>query len=167
MVRDECSQIVHVDGSSDDEYSWVHHEDSTDDGEGSEATRRKYKNWTAKSEFRTKCSLSAARDRNIVGARSDSDGRFWCGWQSLVTEMTYARSEGSFKNPGRSRSSTMEETVGPKTAGHSKGRGAKEGPDVTVKKELVAEAATTAKSIQTYKQREDKQKKRKKNNPWN
>ncbi|ETM97711.1 hypothetical protein PPTG_24850 [Phytophthora nicotianae INRA-310] len=75
MVRDECSQIVHVDGSSDDEYSWVHHEESTDDGEGSEATRRKYKNWTAKPEFRTKCSLSAARDRNIVGARSDSDGQ--------------------------------------------------------------------------------------------
>ncbi|ETK84772.1 hypothetical protein L917_10135 [Phytophthora nicotianae] len=52
----------------------------------------------------------------------------------------------------------MGETVGRKTAVHSRGRGEKEGPDVTGKKELVAEAVTAAKSIQTYKQREDKKK---------
>ncbi|ETN21857.1 hypothetical protein PPTG_01942 [Phytophthora nicotianae INRA-310] len=43
----------------------------------------------------------------------------------------------------------MGETVGRKTAVHSRGRGEKEGPDVTGKKELVAEAVTAAKSIQT------------------
>ncbi|ETL36647.1 hypothetical protein F441_22256 [Phytophthora nicotianae CJ01A1] len=65
MVRDKCSQDVHVDGSSDDEYSWAHPEDSTDDGEGSEATRKD-------------SSADGEADPTAAGSRED------CEWASIV-----------------------------------------------------------------------------------
>ncbi|ETL88246.1 hypothetical protein L917_12662 [Phytophthora nicotianae] len=64
MVGDECSQIAHVDGSSDDEYSWAHHEDSTDDGKGSEATRKD-------------SSTDGKADPTAAGRGEDCEGRAW------------------------------------------------------------------------------------------
>ncbi|KAF4027356.1 hypothetical protein GN244_ATG21046 [Phytophthora infestans] len=59
----------------------------------------------------------------------------------------------------------MGKTAGHKAAGCSQEQGREVGMDATVKKELAAEATSTAKGVQTYKEREDK-KKRMKNNPW-